>query len=84
MQEVQSRPTSEEVCRMLEIMSLFAGEESKLMNFIYRMTHVREGGSDCEHQDWIAEFRKHEEYWENANKPPSDKTKRSDLEYPGL
>ena len=78
------RPTAEEVCMMLELMSMFADEDDKIMSFIYRMTHVREGGADCEHDGWVAEFRKHAEYWDNLNKAPADNTKRRDLEYPGL
>jgi hypothetical protein len=81
---LQPRPSADEVCRMLELMSMFADEDDKSMSFVYRMTHIREGGASCEHESWIAEFRKHAEYWENANKAPADNTKRQDLEYPCL
>jgi len=36
----QARPTADEVCRMLELMSMHADESDKIMSFIYRMTHV--------------------------------------------
>ena len=79
----QTAPTAEQVCRMLELMSLHIDGEDKFMSFVYRMTHIREGVS-CRHEGWIEEFHRHAEYWENANKAPADKTKRKDLEYPGL
>jgi len=78
------RPTAEEVCRTIELMTSLADEDDDNMNLLYKMTHVREGVQCNVHDNWVKEFRRHQEYWENANKAPSDETKIHDMEYPGL
>ncbi len=68
------RPTAEEVCRTLAIMSMFADEDDQTMTLIYKMTYARDGGGNCP-EAWIKQFRMLQEYLENKNKAPGDPTK---------
>ena len=72
-------PTAEEVCEVIELMALIGddADENPFASLCYRMTHCREAQKRCgnAHEDWVAEFRQQQEYWRNANKPPSDPTK---------
>ena len=71
-------PTPEEVCRVLEIMSLHMltdREDDKLINFVYMMTHIANDRCNNKHEDWVAKFREHQIFWENENKAPIDPTK---------
>ena len=78
-------PTAEEVCRTIELMSMQEsfdeGEADDHWGLIYRMTHCR---SDCgnPHEDWIAEYREMQVFWENWDKAPADPTKVWDMPYP--
>ena len=72
-------PTPEEVCETIELMLLIGGDhENKVQAEIFRMVHIRQSDRRCgaDHADWVAEFRKKQTYWANANKAPSDPTKR--------
>lgn len=91
---MSKKPTAEEICRTIELMSMYADEDDseigKLYTFLYKITHCREGNHPFEdvcknpHEDWIQEFRNHQEYWGNLNKAPGDKSKRKDLEEPPI
>ena len=78
-----SCPTADEVCRVIQLITLFDESEDGRLSLFYRMTHVVEG-STCHnpHEDWIAEFRKVQAYYENANKAPRDPTKVRDMPSP--
>ena len=78
------RPTAEEVCKMLEIMSMFADDDNGVMSFIYRMTHIREGNSRCQHEDWVSEFHGHMKRLDDLNKAPTQKESNQGSKHLGL
>ena len=68
------KPTTEEVCWTIQLM-LTLDDDPDYIDPIYRMTHIVQEGQAEKHPKWVKEYRVYQNYFENANKAPSDPTK---------